>query len=580
MGLFHSKLDSGSDDEWEPNVSSRLSHVGEAVYQELPMKYSKYRHKMWNATFSAMVGSLQQTPSVKTFTENLELTKDPPHSNGFVDKMFDVMSKTTKWCDFMSLAPPYEGGKDDYFLKKMKEALKNVAGNAKGKEPIIVRLMFGWGYGESHPPRFGPIDCDLWMKKFTEELPEDANIQLWVGAWRYGQSWNHAKIIAVDGKYLHTGGHNVWSKSYLENKPVHDISIEMEGHATHDAHLFSNTQWEWIQYRRGTFWGRILSSIPSWVPMLTFHRADISEYPIGRQLRFPPLYKRSIVDKYKPSSVSVPVFSVGRQAALVDGFSAFFSRDQPAAVADAAFVAMFGSATNTIRMSLQDLGPAGGPKYGRLGGLILGWPTEYFKPMVRAILKRGVVIQIVLSNRKTPENSFGYPINEVYSKIIKCMKKEFPNEVTNTILKEEIIGKKLCISYIRHKGGNTYYQDEKEEPEEDNEIYNHPKFIIIDDVCSYTGSQNLYRSDLAEWGIIIDDADITAGMMEDYWNPLWKASHNEDDYNVEKIMESLEDDTDNDEVVFNPYTFGGKKKIEEIVRALNEGEAPRCAGRN
>ena len=576
MGLFQSKLDSGSDDEWEPNVGSLLSHVGEAVYQELRMKYSNYRHKMWNATLSAMVGPLQQTPSVKTFTDNLELTKDPPHSNGFVDKMFDVMSKTTKWCDFMSLAPPYEDGKDDYFLKKMKEALKNIAGNAKGKDPIIVRLMFGWGYGESYPPRFGPIDCDLWMKKFTEELPEDANIQLWVGAWRYGQSWNHAKIIAVDGKYLHTGGHNVWSKSYLENKPVHDISIEMEGHATHDAHLFSNTQWEWIQYRRGTFWGRILSSIPSWVPMLTFHRADISEYPIGRKLRFPPLYKRSIVDKYKPSSVSVPVFSVGRQAALVDGFSAFFSRDQPAAVADAAFVAMFGSATNTIRMSLQDLGPAGG----LLGGLILGWPTEYFKPMVRAILKRGVVIQIVLSNRKTPENSFGYPINEVYSKIIKCMKKEFPNEVTNTILKEEIIGKKLCISYIRHKGGNTYYQDEKEEGEEDNEIYNHPKFIIIDDVCSYTGSQNLYRSDLAEWGIIIDDADITAEMMEDYWNPLWKASHNEDDYNVEKIMESLEDDTDNDEVVFNPYTFGGKKKIEEIVRALNEGEAPRCAGRN
>ena len=409
-----------------------------------------------------------------------------------------------------------------------------------------------------------------------EELPDDANIQLWVGAWRYGQSWNHAKIIAVDGKYLHTGGHNVWSKTYLENKPQHDISIEMEGHATHDAHLFSNKQWEWIKYRRGTLLGRLLSSIPNWVPMLPFHRANISEYPIGRKLRFPPSYKRSIVDKYEPPSGSVPVFSVGRQTALVDNVSAFFSCTQRAAVADAAFVAMFGSATNTIRMSQQDLGPT----LGRAGGLVLGWPTEYFKPMVRAIWKRGVVIQIVLSNLNAPGNSHRHTIEEVQSKIIKCMKKEFPDEVTNTIIKEKIIGKKLIISYIRHKGGNTYYQDEKEEGEEDNEIYNHPKFFIIDDVCSYTGSQNLYRSDLAEWGIIIDDADITAQMMEDYWNPLWKASYIEDDCNVEKIMEYLEHDTDNDEVVFKPYTFGGKKKTEDIVKALIEGEAPRSAGRN
>lgn len=67
------------------------------------------------------------------------------------------------------------------------------------------------------------------------------------------------------------------------------------------------------------------------------------------------------MDKYEPPNGSVPVFSVGRQAALVDGFRAFFSRTQRAAVDDVAFVAMFGSATDTICMSLQDLGPAGGP---------------------------------------------------------------------------------------------------------------------------------------------------------------------------------------------------------------------------
>ena len=88
-------------------------------------------------------------------------------------------------------------------------------------------------------------------------------------------SWNHTKMIAVDGKYLHTGGHNLWSKTHLDQNPVHDLSIEMEGYATHDAHEFANAQWAWVEYRLGTVWGRIWDILPDWVPLL-FNRADIS----------------------------------------------------------------------------------------------------------------------------------------------------------------------------------------------------------------------------------------------------------------------------------------------------------------
>ena len=91
-----------------------------------------------------------------------------------------------------------------------------------------------------------PVNCNGVRDELMADIPEDANIRLWVGAWRAGSSWNHAKIIAVDGKvsagrlaedcmdsfdihgylplilfetticilcyamqYLHTGGHNV-----------------------------------------------------------------------------------------------------------------------------------------------------------------------------------------------------------------------------------------------------------------------------------------------------------------------------------------------------------------------------------
>lgn len=99
------------------------------------------------------------------------------------------MKKTQHWCDVMSLGPP-----DGLFMTYFQDALQVIAENAKGKqEPIIVRMMFGNIVGM-------PVNCNRVIKVLTQKIPYDANIRLWVGAWRRGVSWNHAKIVAVDGR--------------------------------------------------------------------------------------------------------------------------------------------------------------------------------------------------------------------------------------------------------------------------------------------------------------------------------------------------------------------------------------------
>jgi len=529
MGNTHSKRKLATADgekEWE----DRLSHVGTAVYQDLRTKHAKYHDTMWNITESAMVGSLQQTPPATTFTDESmsEKLSNTRHSDWLVDTMFDLMGKTTKWCDVMSLSPPVEDG---YFFKRMKDSLQKIAETAKGKDkPIVVRMMYGFGYGHLNP---AAIDCNYWREKLTEDLPEDANIELWIGAWRYFDSWNHAKIIAVDGKYVHTGGHNLWSETYLDKKPVHDVSIEMEGDVAHDAHLFANAQWEWIQDRRETLRGKFLSLFPDWVPRI-FSRVNISEWPDGKAAIFAPSYDRSITmdddgkhNDDKPSEGAVPVISVGRQAELV--------YSQPS---DDALFSMIDSSTKIVRMSLQDLAPNPYAK------LFYKWPIEIFRAMCRAMWKRGVTIQIVLSNLNGDSYTHGATINTIERRIFNEMKLMY-SEVTDTDVEEIIKQEKLMISFIRHKGGNTYFREK--EDEKTIEISNHAKYVIVDDICSYTGSQNLYLCDLAEWGVIIDDANITAKMLEDYWNPLWDASYNKSDCNINKIMECIKNDTDDDE---------------------------------
>ena len=55
-------------------------------------------------------------------------------------------------------------------------------------------------------------------------------------------------------------------------------------------------------------------------------------------------------------------------------------------------------------------------------------------------------------------------------------------------------------------------------------ISNHSKFMIADEQAFYLGSQNWYPADLAEFGLIVDDAELTAEVMAAYWEPMWEHS--------------------------------------------------------
>ena len=219
-----------------------------AAYETLRKKHAWHHNKLWNVTSGAVIGNLQHTPGPDVFRN----VADPEsgHSDWFPQKLLEVMSKTEFFCDILSLAPP-----DGVFIDTFKEGLRIISDRAKEmipntttqKKPVIIRMMFG------NLPAM-PINCDAVIKKLTEDLPKDgsANIQVWVGSWRIGTSWNHSKIIAVDGRYLHTGGHNLWDAHYLRNKPVHDLSFELEGNIAYDAHAFANYHWEFIRRKQST----------------------------------------------------------------------------------------------------------------------------------------------------------------------------------------------------------------------------------------------------------------------------------------------------------------------------------------
>lgn len=80
------------------------------------------------------------------------------------------------------------------------------------------------------------------VRDFAKE-PTQLKIYL-AGFMRDLLHWNHAKIIAVDGKRLLTGGHNLWDVAYLRHAPVTDTSLELTGEVVRGANIFLDHQWK------------------------------------------------------------------------------------------------------------------------------------------------------------------------------------------------------------------------------------------------------------------------------------------------------------------------------------------------
>jgi phosphatidylserine/phosphatidylglycerophosphate/cardiolipin synthase-like enzyme len=195
---------------------------------------------------------------------------------------------------------------------------------------------------------------------------------------------------------------------------------------------------------------------------------------------------------------------------------------------------------------LQDLGPVciPGTKI-TVPGCI--WPHAYLSALGRVIWEKGVDVEIVLSNPNsipgglTPTEANygnGWSCVDVASEIIKTIRQQFPN-ASDTKLREKVDAN-LRVCFLRSKRGQQWEDGET--------IGLHSKHFIIDDICCYIGSQNLYICDLAEWGVVIDHKEQVQSFMDEYWIPLWTTSYTADDCDVQAVMDGLEFDRDGEDV--------------------------------
>ena len=155
--------------------------------------------------------------------------------NAILQRMAYLISTARESVDFAELyqLSLTDGGPEGDFLGAIIRGLRQGHESHPNQEPV-VRVLIG-----KFPAGFYSADA------FAHALERSVGPWLKVesASMRTGlTSWNHAKVLDVDGRAAIVGGMNYWNDNYLQTaNPVNDLSLEVEGQAATDVSRYATT---------------------------------------------------------------------------------------------------------------------------------------------------------------------------------------------------------------------------------------------------------------------------------------------------------------------------------------------------
>jgi phosphatidylserine/phosphatidylglycerophosphate/cardiolipin synthase-like enzyme len=387
------------------------------------------------------------------------------HSDEVYDDIYAMVIDAKSSVEITSLSPA-----DGRFEAALRNAITYLS---YSRAPVRVRFLYGAIPGaEISGAVAAPADI---LQSLARDTDPTAPLRVGVAALRSSIiTWNHAKMISVDGETAIVGGHNMWTKHYLQQAPVHDLSMRVSGSAALHAAKFANLLWQH-------------TCVP---PVNLDSSAEIAGLPTRDAVCEPAQLPAS------SAAGAAKIITVARLGTMGDLAS------------DDALVALVDSAQTQLRLSLQDIGPI---------GLGADWPEPYLRALGDA-LARGVDIDLVLTNiGATPggltAGSSSYSNGWTPADVIARLRDYAAAHGTD-------ISQALCSHFHA-----TSLRPGPDDTWPDGTAFgNHAKLVVVDDRAFYIGSQNWYPANLFELGYIVDDPDATRELLDAYFTKAWTSS--------------------------------------------------------
>jgi phosphatidylserine/phosphatidylglycerophosphate/cardiolipin synthase-like enzyme len=404
------------------------------------------------------------------------------HSDNLIIQVHDLVAGARHRVDVALLQPVPDGR----FLGALRDALEVLA---RRGEPVTVRIVIG-----QYPP--GNVDVAAFVTSLTSALEDTpkARLTVSVAAMRScvvfedcdSYSWNHAKIVTVDGVDALVGGHNMWSADYLVDAPVHDLSMRLHGPAAASAARYSDRLWDYI-----------CANVDR-KPAISVSTVAMGVSPPANGCPPPPALPAT------HAAGGVPMLAVARMGA---GITKDFANQS-----ELARDLMLGAAQHDIRIVQQDLAFD-------LGRADILFPDSAIDRLIDFLRRRDGDIYIVLSNFGATGNSGSSYSNDVpLQALARHLRQELERRFEARDPKfryeirkgpdpvNEILCERVHLAPYRFGPDQTWPGGKP--------IGNHAKFWMVDERAFYIGSDNMYPINLQEFGYIVDDRQAAQDVID------------------------------------------------------------------
>jgi phosphatidylserine/phosphatidylglycerophosphate/cardiolipin synthase-like enzyme len=464
--------------------------------------------KIWWVSNNSVLppGWLLQTPNCWA---ELQCSQPPPGGAKILERMAHLISTARESVDFAELYQgplPPSGGPKGKFLEAIVRGLRAGHTAHPGQEPV-VRVMIG-----KFP--FGFYSADAFARNLKRE----------VGSWLKVQSasmrteltsWNHAKVLDVDGRAAIVGGMNYWNSDYLQTaNPTNDLSIEVEGRAATEVSRFDDVLWTWTCDHRHGFHTDVtllnlrhcvkVAKTEFTVPIGTVSMMVLGHLGNGIGVPGEPYGRQSLPIARPPLHGGSNLCSISGSDSSDTNNSRSYEYRNPG---EPALRALIQRAQRSIFISQQDLLSCLPFKFA---------PTEAaFDERLVAILANKIVarvpITIVLSAGPYPGYSTGpWTLMDVAKVLQGAVQAD---EGASAPQARTMVCQDVELATLRNGPRPTWTNGKP--------FSNHAKLVAVDDEAFYIGSQNLYPGRLQELGVIVENRAAASELNFAYLRPMW-----------------------------------------------------------
>jgi phosphatidylserine/phosphatidylglycerophosphate/cardiolipin synthase-like enzyme len=323
-------------------------------------------------------------------------------------------------------------------------------------------------------------------------------------------TWDHEKLLDVDGTKAIVGGMNYWEFDYLNKHPVTDVSMEVDGQAATDALRFDDHLWAWLcKYRSDdiSMFGltKCVTTAETETPSRTGSIPIITVGRLGTGMDLHGYYGGP--GQSKPIGTP-PVSGSCFTASNEQNSSRTYEYSNPG---EDAIRALIAHATKAVFIAQQDL-------LSCLLGHEALFDDRLFQVLAEKVLQ-GVPITIVLSagQSKSGSNYKNFPtfqIKDVASWLTEMVEKLYA--VAHRTSFEEarrFVCNDVGLAELR-LGPQATWPDGYH-------FALHAKVAWVDGQAFYMGSENLYPARLQELGYIVENGAAARQLAKTYLNWMW-----------------------------------------------------------